>query len=690
MTMALRHLRAMLNAMRHGIILMRPDGTVETCNTKALDLLQLPASLADTPFNLATEISTVWGPKVHVHDGHRAALFKWEDGRMVDIHVDRVAAGGIVMLIEDVTEEHHRAQLLRRTEEEYRSLFENAVYGVYRDTLDGQPVRANPALVKYNGYDSEEEYIAAIRARGSGWYVDPDRPRVFQQMMKAEGRVRDLVSEIYRHKTREKLWITENAWYVMGPDGEPLYIEGTILDASERVRSMVEVERQANTDPLTGAVSRFHFMNKLRDLTRDAGSIFVLFSIDLDRFKEVNDILGHAAGDTVLKAVVTRLRAIVGQAAIIARLGGDEFAVIAPGNDAALKADMTAQEIVRMLRVPVSIVGQTASVGASVGIALYPGHAANAKELLNHADLALYQAKASGRDRACFFDHALKQRQARRQALETELREAIPADQLELYYQPIVAAETARVVGYEALMRWNHPRRGLLGPGEFIQMAEDAGLMGELGNWAIDRACRQIARLPKDVSVAVNVSPNQFRSSGIVNAVKMALKTAGLAGSRLTLEVTETVILSGESIASHVMDELQGLGVKLALDDFGTGYSSLSYLQRYAFSKVKIDRSFVAGIDLKPKNLCIIRAIIRLAQDMGMDVIAEGIETNAQAQMLRAENCGYMQGYLFGKPKAFLDVAADYVVQDLRKVVDRSIITAPGHTAAKRTVHKHL
>jgi diguanylate cyclase (GGDEF)-like protein/PAS domain S-box-containing protein len=665
-------------------------GSVLLCNTLARQLLELPAEASQTPFEIRYALPRLRSSEVVPRADGSGATLKRSDGRIIDIHIDFLPGGGKAIAIEDITSEQQRVADLRQAEAEYRSLFDNAVCGIYRDRLDGTPMRANRALVQFNGYDTEEEYLRCVTMSGGNWYVDPERMKLFHHLMKTNGQVRDLVSEVYSHKLKKKYWITENAWYVRDADGTPIYIEGTIQDATERVEGMAAIERQANTDPLTGAGSRFYFMNRIADLTRDPGSVFVLFAVDLDKFKVVNDLLGHPAGDAVLKAVVSRLRAVVGSAATVARLGGDEFAVIIPGNPATINADMTAQAIVNAMREPVEFAGQKISIGASVGVAAYPAHASNAKELLTYADLALYQVKSRGRNGACMFTPAMEENQRRRKALEDELREAIPADELELYYQPIIDLRDGATLGYEALLRWNHPRRGFLPPGQFIQIAEEAGLMTELGNWAIHRACRQASLLPSHLSVAVNVSPNQFHSSGIVEEVQHALQISGLAPSRLTLELTETAILSSEVLASQLIDGLLALGIKLALDDFGTGYSSLSYLQRYAFSKVKIDRSFVVGIESKPANLAIIRAVRNLASDLGMETIVEGVETQEQSAILQAEGCMFLQGYLYGRPKPFTDVAIDNAVHNLREYLPKRSQTPPHLVNEKRTVHKAL
>jgi diguanylate cyclase (GGDEF)-like protein/PAS domain S-box-containing protein len=561
-----------------------------------------------------------------------------------------------------------RVGVRRSAEGEYRSLFENAVCGIYRDELDGTPVRCNPALAALNGYGTEAEYISAVSGAHGAWYVNPERSAQFKQLMLSEGRVRDFVSEVYKHKSRERFWITENAWHVRDMDGNPIFIEGTIQDATERITTMAIVERQANIDSLTGVASRFKFMNALHGQTSEGAGGCALFSIDLDRFKEVNDTLGHAAGDFVLCQSAARLTAIADGHGLVARLGGDEFALLLPGAiDCAALEDL-AGKIISAMREPVLVSGQNLIVGASVGIASHPLHANDAEDLLANADLALYSAKLSGRNGFCLFDADLRIASQRNMELESELRAAIAGDELELYYQPIVNGSTGAVQAFEALMRWNHPSRGLIMPAQFIPLAEEAGLMTELGNWAITRACEQAAMLPDTVQVAVNVSPNQFRSASIIAHLRRALADTGLDPARLILEITESVILSSELIAERVLSELQFIGVQLALDDFGTGYSSLSYLQRYAFNKVKIDRTFVAGMLEHKANLAIVRAVLGIGRDLGIAIVAEGVEKIEQAEALRDEGCVLMQGYLFGKPKSVNDIICDLAVQELAAI----------------------
>jgi diguanylate cyclase (GGDEF)-like protein/PAS domain S-box-containing protein len=585
--------------------------------------------------------------------------------RFIELDLQKLEDGSAALLIEDITAHRLREIALLQAETEYRSLFEHSVYGIYRDTLDGKPVRANPALAALNGYASEEEYITAVAGSTINWYVDADRAEEFQKMLETEGRVKDLVSEVYRHKTRERLWITENAWYVRDKDGQPVFIEGTIQDATERMQAISEIERLANCDPLTGAANRFQFLKMLRRQIATARTRLVLFCIDLDHFKEVNDTLGHAAGDFVLQTVTQRLTEIVYGKASVARLGGDEFAIVVKTEEGTRDTIATAARIVHTLNQPIEHDGHSLVVGASVGAAISPDHGTTAEELLSNADLALYQVKASGRNGHYVFDYSLKEAVSLRKEIGRELRSALENNELELYYQPIVSAQDGRIVSVEALLRWNHPRRGLLLPGNFVPVAEEAGLMSELGAWVIARACEDAKHFPDQISVSANISATQLRSPKIISQIAQTLEKTGFAPQRLELEVTETAILANQTNAQHVLAEIRLRGVRIALDDFGIGYSSLSYLQRFAFNTVKIDRSFVAGMIDQPANLAIVRAILAIGRDLGISVVAEGVETEHQLAALRTEGCPLVQGYLIGVPRSFSDTMTDLALRQL-------------------------
>jgi diguanylate cyclase (GGDEF)-like protein/PAS domain S-box-containing protein len=664
-TAALHNLESTLEALHHGVMMISASGEVHVCNARAFALLNLPAKNLSLPFNIADVMPQLANLEILQNDDGSVAELQIFQHKFIKIHAKATGSSDIVLTIEDISHEHNGLCAQKRAEMEYRSLFENAVCGIYRDELDGTPVRCNTALATLNGYETEIEYISAVRGAHGSWYVEPDRSLEFKRLMATEGRVKDLVSEVYRHRTRERIWITENAWYVRDTEGNPLFIEGTIQDATERITTLTVTERQANIDTLTGVASRFRFLRCLDDMTKVGSPGCTLYSIDFDRFKEINDMLGHATGDVVLKLLAKRLQSIVKEPDLLARLGGDEFAILQSSLVPQSSVEALAKKIVDALREPLRINGHDLSLGASVGISMYPNQASDAEELLGNADFAMYQAKAAGRNGFRIFDFELRSDIQHRKELEQELRLAIAGEQLELYYQPIVEGGTGIVEGYEALMRWNHPRRGLLPPSQFISIAEDAGLMTELGNWAITRACQQAAVLPPHIKVAVNVSPSQFRSTSILVKLRRVLEETRLDPKRLILEITETVILSNELIAEKLLGKILALGVGIALDDFGTGFSSLSYLQRFAFNKVKIDRSFVAGMLELPANLAVIRAVVSIGRDLGIGVVAEGVETQEQVDALLREGCITMQGYLYGKPKPYSEIVSDLAVRQL-------------------------
>ncbi len=653
-------------AAQYGVAWVSANGVVRFLNEFALKILGLPASAINHPFK-AAEITPAFARLriLRSDDSDDIELIELSSRRFAKLHSRRVDGGEVAIVIEDINFDHEHSEAQKMAEAEYRSLFQNAVCGIYRDHLDSTPVRCNPALAIFNGYKTEAEYIQAVTGSHGAWYVDPNRSGEFKRLMREEGRVKDLVSEVFRHRTRERIWITENAWYVRDAAGNPIFIEGTIQDASERVATMAIIEREANLDALTGAASRFRFLREIETATKPRKIPCTLYSIDLDRFKEVNDLLGHATGDVVLATAAERLQSLAGKDAVVARLGGDEFAILQQGANTSDDAGALARRIVEIMREPMPANGQNVIVGASVGVATFPDHARDFGELLTNADLALYQVKAKGRGGFRIFDAELRSSNLLRKEVEREMGAAIANGELEMYYQPIINSATGATTSFEALMRWNHPRRGLLLPSHFIPFAEDAGLMPELGNWAIAQACRHAAILPPNIMMAVNVSSNQFRSSSILSELRRVLDETKLDPKRLLLEITETVILSSELIAEKVLDELQNMGVMLALDDFGTGYSSLSYLQRFAFKEVKIDQSFVAGMLEFPANLAIIRAVLGMGRDLGIDVVAEGVETQSQADALSREGCVLMQGYLFGKAKPYHEIVSDLAVRQL-------------------------
>ncbi|RKE45634.1 MULTISPECIES: EAL domain-containing protein [unclassified Sphingomonas] len=405
-------------------------------------------------------------------------------------------------------------------------------------------------------------------------------------------------------------------------------------------------------DVLTGLPNRTFFRKSLDQAilqVRRAGGGIAVLCLDLDRFKGVNDTLGHPVGDALLKAIGTMLSEVAPDG-LVSRLGGDEYAVILSGQFDADRPRVLAQSILDMMRQPVLADGHHIATAVSIGIAIGPVDGEDADELLKNADLALYLAKEDGRGVFRFFEPSLDAAARWRRQVELDLREAIQSGQFVLNYQPVFDLKAERIGGFEALVRWHHPERGIVPPAEFIPIAEDTGLIIAIGEWVMQEACRQAMHWPEHIRVAVNVSPLQFRNSGLQAIILQALAHSGLAPDRLEIEITESVFLDGEDPVIALLHTLRAMGIRVALDDFGTGYSSLSYLRSFPFDKIKIDRSFITSIATDPSAAAIVRAIVDLATALDMETTAEGVEDTGQLDLLRGEGCGYIQGYLFSRP----------------------------------------
>ncbi len=382
---------------------------------------------------------------------------------------------------------------------------------------------------------------------------------------------------------------------------------------------------------------------------RSQGKV-ALVCLDLDGFKLVNDGFGHPVGDALLREVAGRLGLALRDTDTLARLGGDEFAIVQPFAEQPNAAAVVARRVVDLLATPFEIDGNHIAIGASVGIALYPDDAAGGDALLKRADLALFRAKQEGRGTFCFFEPEMDQLLQRRRLLEHDLRHAIAHEALELHYQKFCRCGSLEVIGYEALLRWNHPTRGAIPPSEFIPLAEESGLILPLGRWTLEQACREASVWPNERCLAVNLSPTQFGQSDLVAMVGEILARTGLSPARLDIEVTEGVLISNTARALHVLRGLKALGVRVTLDDFGTGYSSLSYLRRFPFDAIKIDRSFIQGLGVDRESGMIVHSILALCRSLDLRVTAEGVETADQLAILESYGCERVQGYLLGHP----------------------------------------
>ena len=446
---------------------------------------------------------------------------------------------------------------------------------------------------------------------------------------------------------------------------------GSGCDLTDKRRSEAEIARLAMFDSLTGLANRPRMHFALTQALTVQSSVYrptALLMLDLDRFKTVNDTMGHPAGDALLRQVAERLARVVGDAGLVGRLGGDEFQILLPGESGTESLSELAQAIIRALSQPYIVSGARVVIGCSIGIAVAPDHGSDPETLIRSADLALYSAKAAGRGVHRFYRAELLDQARIRKSLEDDLRQALIHDQFRLVYQPVVSTIGTRVVGYEALIRWNHRLRGPVSPADFIPVAEESRLIEPIGEWVMRTACTAATGWPAPVRVAVNVSPVQFAKPSFPDLVARILAESGLAPERLELEITEGVFLDSGQTTDDTFAKLKALGVRLALDDFGTGYSSLGYLRTAPFDKIKIDQSFVRGaMNPESRNAAIIKAIVTLADTLGLETTAEGVEAQDEIELITALGCSHIQGFVYSKPIPLAEVAGqledDRVIQ---------------------------
>ena len=479
------------------------------------------------------------------------------------------------------------------------------------------------------------------RAEGGTFVGDVDRHIAEWQRAMAEGRTRNYVIQL--------------------PDGRTISINNrpmagggwvaTHEDVTERRRAEMQIEHLAHHDVLTGLPNRIAFNARLQSTLESAAAAqtgFAVLCLDLDRFKEVNDVFGHAAGDALLRAVAERLKSAAHDA-FLARLGGDEFTLILAADDHQTAAGRLAENLQTALAAEVHVGDHCVRSGITIGIALYPSDGGDASTLLANADAALYRGKSEGRGSIRYFEAEMDTRLRERRLLQQDLRLAIERHELRVYYQP-QARIGGEITGFEALVRWQHPRRGMVQPGLFIPVAEESGLVIQIGEWVLRAACREAASWSNPLQVAVNLSPVQFQHGDLPKLVHEVLLETGLAPHRLELEITEGVLVGDFSRAVSILRRLKALGVHIAMDDFGTGYSSLSYLQAFPFDKIKIDQTFVAKLQINPQSEAIVRAVIGLGHGLNLPVVAEGVETADQSAFLAREACDQVQGFLIGRP----------------------------------------
>lgn len=495
-------------------------------------------------------------------------------------------------------------------------------------------------------------------------FYPPEQAAIYRQRdaeVAASGEVRVIEEDLVPRKDGSTALLRTKKIAIPGPDGAAEYILAVSEDIAERKRAEAQIARLAHYDPLTDLPNRLLFQKDLSAaLSRAARreDLVAVHCIDLDRFKTVNDTLGHPIGDALLKTAAERLRACVREGDTIARLGGDEFAVVQCGLTDLSGATRLAGRIVEALAETFELQGHQVMIGGSVGVAVSPNDGSDSDELLKKADMALYRAKADGKGAFHFFERAMDEALQARRALELDLRLALAEGQFELHYQPLFNLGADKVTGCEALLRWRHPVRGMVSPADFIPLAEEIGLINPLGEWVLREACREAAGWPDHVRLAVNLSPAQFRDKHLVTTVVSALAASGLAAERLELEITESVLLQDTAGNMSILHDLKALGVRISMDDFGTGYSSLSYLRSFPFDKIKIDQTFVRDILDDADALAIIKAVLDLGASLGITTTAEGVESVEQLDELRRQGCGEIQGYFISRPKPAAEIAA--------------------------------
>ena len=578
----------------------------------------------------------------------------WERGTAIlDADGRPIALEG---LIQDITKRKNAETALREAERRYHGLFDNAIEGIFRTSVEGNYLDANPALAHIYGFDSPQELMASLCDIGRQLYVDPTRREAFMRIVKARGSVTGFESQVFR-KNGDIIWISENARLVLGEDGRPSGYEGTVEDITERRLYQTRIERQANYDTLTGLANRSLLQDRLQQALLTAtsfGTRIAVAFVDLDRFKYINDSLGHHVGDELLKEVAARIQGCVRECDTVARLGGDEFVLLINGHAGPESVRSLMERLLVAVAQPWTIDQGEFHVSCSIGVALHPEDGEDARTLLKHADSAMYRAKDSGRNNFQFFTRELNTLMTERLEMDGRLRRALDRRQFVLVYQPRVSLDGGRILAAEALLRWRIPNRGTIAPQRFIALAEETGLIVPIGKWVLQTACAQNKAWQDEglppIVVSVNVSPRQFRQENIVQTVAEVLKDTGLEARYLELELTESMVMHDAAKLVAMLDELKDLGVQISVDDFGTGYSSLSYLKRFPVDRLKIDRSFVEHIATDPDDATIVRTIIALGHNLGLKVVAEGVETEEQLRFLRSNLCDEAQGYLMGRP----------------------------------------
>ena len=548
---------------------------------------------------------------------------------------------------------HRRDDALRSSERRFRLLFERNLAGLFRTTLDGKILDCNSAFARILGYPSRED---VLKVSALDLYADPSDRESFLARL-ARQRVLVNFELCLKRGDGTTVWVLANESLLEPEGGGEAVMEGSLIDITDRKRAEQQSWHQANHDALTDLPNRVLFNDRLSlailHAQRRRQSLAVMF-LDLDHFKRVNDTLGHSSGDELLVKAADRLRRCIRSDDTVARVGGDEFLLLLNGIGREPDAATMARKILQVISEPFLIQKRELFVEASIGIGLYPGDGEDAEMLVANVDTAMYRAKETGRNSFQFFTQKMQEQSQERAVMESGLRRALPRGEFILHYQPILRLATRVPIGVEALVRWQHPEKGILSPREFIPLAEDIGLIARVGEWVLRRSCEQLvawhAGGASSLRMSVNVSARQFHQRDFAASVRRIVEESGLAPVFLELEITESIAMQDVTHTGRVLSELNDLGVHISMDDFGTGHSSLNYLKHFPIQRLKIDQSFVAGMAQDQKDKAIVATIIAIAGNLGLDVTAEGVETEEQAALLLGMGCADVQGFLFGRP----------------------------------------
>lgn len=586
--------------------------------------------------------------------------FRKEGGRFwahVVIEAIRDEGGallGFAKITRDRTAQRESAELLRATSANLDLALRHMSQGLCLFDKDEKLVLCNARFLEIFGMEEADcrpgttlDSIHLHMARNAGG--GERTAQIARQLRQNHDTMRNPAAGLTRTELEHHGRILDIAMQAL-PDGGWV---ATVEDITARRAIEQRIRHMAHHDPLTDLPNRLLFRRCLEDALagRNAGRGCAILFLDLDRFKPVNDMLGHAAGDAVLKAVGQRIRAALRRDDIVARMGGDEFAIIQVAPRQPADVSRLAERLLREIARPIEIHGQQVCIGVSIGIAVAPADGTEPDLLLRNADLALYRAKNERRHCYRYYEEGMDAAVLARQQLEQDLRHALAAGEFQLHYQPIMDLNSGRIGSFEALLRWQSESRGAVPPGEFIPFAEETGLISDIGAWVLRTACAEAVNWPKEVKVSVNVSTVQFREGDLVAVVREALDASGLAPERLELEITETAMIENQEATVAILHELRALGISIAMDDFGTGYSSLSFLQSFPFTRIKIDQSFVRDLGQSPQATAIVRAVTGLCKGLGVAATAEGVETEEQQELLRLEHCTSIQGYYISRPQ---------------------------------------